>query len=114
MPHRANAEILVVDDDPLTRQLLVRSICGSGLQCIEAASGIEAWQRVHERVPALLLLDFLFALLLALLGKGDLLLQGLSDDKIAQHERSHRRLCARRRQHRRRWFYPLDLLCGRP
>ena len=58
MPHRANAEILVVDDDPLSRQLLMRSICGDGLQCAEAVSGMEAWKRVHEKVPALLLLDF--------------------------------------------------------
>jgi sigma-B regulation protein RsbU (phosphoserine phosphatase) len=58
MPHRANAEVLVVDDDPLTRQLLMRSVCGDGLQCAEAVGGMEAWERMHEKVPALLLLDF--------------------------------------------------------
>jgi DNA-binding response OmpR family regulator len=58
MPHRANAEILVVDDDPLTRRLLTRSICGGGFQCAEACDGNEAWDCIKKKLPTLLLLDF--------------------------------------------------------
>lgn len=58
MPHRANAEILVVDDDPLTRELLRKTICASGLACAEVADGQEAWTRIHQNPPALLLLDY--------------------------------------------------------
>jgi sigma-B regulation protein RsbU (phosphoserine phosphatase) len=58
MPHRADAEILVVDDDPLTRQMLIRSIGSSGYQYAEAVGGLDAWQRVHAKEFSLLLLDF--------------------------------------------------------
>lgn len=58
MPHRANAEILIIDDDPLTRELLRKTICASGLVCAEAVDGLQAWQRIHENPPALLLLDY--------------------------------------------------------
>ncbi len=58
MPHRANAEILIIDDDPLTRELLRKTICGTGLVCAEVADGLEAWERIHEKPPSLLLLDY--------------------------------------------------------
>lgn len=58
MPHRANAEILIIDDDPLTRELLRKTICASGLACAEVADGSEAWTRIHRNPPALLLLDY--------------------------------------------------------
>ncbi len=58
MPHKADAEILVVDDDPVSRDLLMRMVCGGGLKCAEANGGMEAWQRVRAKQPDLLLLDF--------------------------------------------------------
>ncbi|MEY2546429.1 MAG: phosphoserine phosphatase RsbU/P [Verrucomicrobiota bacterium] len=58
MPHRANAEILIIDDDPLTRELLRKTICATGLACAEVADGMEAWQAIHEKPPSLLLLDY--------------------------------------------------------
>src|SRR5437764_546486 len=58
MPHRRDAEILVVDDDPLTRQVLSATICASGFKCAEATSAAEAWEIVHQREIALLLLDY--------------------------------------------------------
>lgn len=47
-----------MDDDPVTRELLTRVICGGGLKCEQAASGSEAWERVHQKAPSLLLLDY--------------------------------------------------------
>ncbi|MDQ2824461.1 MAG: SpoIIE family protein phosphatase [Verrucomicrobiota bacterium] len=51
-------EILVVDDDRLTRQLLLRTLSSAGYACSESESGEEAWERVHAKQPLLLLLDF--------------------------------------------------------
>jgi sigma-B regulation protein RsbU (phosphoserine phosphatase) len=50
--------ILVADDDPMSRRLLVRTLAGAGFVCDEAGDGIEALRQVHEHVPSLLLLDF--------------------------------------------------------
>jgi sigma-B regulation protein RsbU (phosphoserine phosphatase) len=58
MPHRAEAEILVVDDDALTRKMLVRSLTAAGYLCREAGSGSEAWELIHTSLPSLLLLDY--------------------------------------------------------
>lgn len=58
MPHRANAEILIIDDDPLTRELLRKTISASGLACEEVADGNQAWARIHRKPPSLLLLDY--------------------------------------------------------
>jgi sigma-B regulation protein RsbU (phosphoserine phosphatase) len=58
MPHRANAEILIVDDDAVTRELLARVICGGGLKCEQVSSAEEAWKRMQAKAPSLLLLDY--------------------------------------------------------
>src|SRR2546421_9042417 len=58
MSNETKSEILVVDDDPLSRQLLMRAVCSGGWKCAEAAGGLEAWQVVREKPPSLLLLDF--------------------------------------------------------
>lgn len=58
MPHKAEAEILVVDDDAMTRKMLVHSLTAAGYRCREASGGTEAWEMVHTKQPALLLLDF--------------------------------------------------------
>ncbi len=51
-------QILVVDDDALSRRLLVRSLTNAGFACRESADGIDALQTLHDDLPSLLLLDF--------------------------------------------------------
>lgn len=51
-------EILVADDDPTSRRLLVRTLSNAGFQCQESADGLETLRLVESRVPCLLLLDF--------------------------------------------------------
>ena len=58
MQKNSDAEILVVDDDRLTRKLLVRTLSGEGYTCVESESGTDAWERLHAGQPALVLLDF--------------------------------------------------------
>jgi sigma-B regulation protein RsbU (phosphoserine phosphatase) len=58
MQKNSDAEILVVDDDRLTRKLLVRTLSGEGYTCVESESGTDAWERLHAGEPALVLLDF--------------------------------------------------------
>jgi len=50
--------ILVVDDDSVTRRLLVRTLTGAGYACRESESGADALARVRNEAPALLLLDY--------------------------------------------------------
>ena len=57
MQKNSDAEILVVDDDRLTRKLLVRTLASEGYTCAESESGTDAWERVHASQPALVLLD---------------------------------------------------------
>jgi phosphoserine phosphatase RsbU/P len=57
MHQKTAEEILVVDDDPLTRTLLVQNLSSAGYYCREAQNGGEAWTQVHARQPALVLLD---------------------------------------------------------
>ncbi|MFC0203654.1 response regulator transcription factor [Novosphingobium soli] len=49
--------ILVVDDDPHIRQLLVFAFGKAGLETIEAGDGEEALARVEQRCPDLVVLD---------------------------------------------------------
>jgi two-component system, OmpR family, response regulator len=49
--------ILIVDDDPHIRQLLVFAFGKAGVDTIEAADGEEALQQVQRRSPDLVLLD---------------------------------------------------------
>jgi phosphoserine phosphatase RsbU/P len=49
--------ILVIDDDRVTRRMLMRALGESGYSCREAASGLEALALLHEDAPELLLLD---------------------------------------------------------
>jgi phosphoserine phosphatase RsbU/P len=57
MPQNSDGEILVVDDDALTRKILVRTLTAAGYQCGESESGLAAWDQVHRKQPSLLLLD---------------------------------------------------------
>lgn len=58
MPPKSSDTILVVDDDALTRRMLVRSLTENGYACQESENGEDAWERVHGEQPSLLLLDF--------------------------------------------------------
>ena len=51
-------EILVADDDPTSRRLLVRTLSNAGFQCQESSDGLETLRLVASHVPCLLLLDF--------------------------------------------------------
>src|SRR5437868_3300486 len=50
--------ILVVDDDSVTRRLLVRTLTAAGYDCQESESGADTLVRVRNEAPALLLLDY--------------------------------------------------------
>src|ERR1700736_1901938 len=57
MQQRPDGEILVVDDDQLTRKMLVRSLSSAGYQCRESENGTTAWEQLHSSPPSLILLD---------------------------------------------------------
>lgn len=58
MPDRNAEPILIVDDDALSRRLLVRTLSQAGFTCSEAPDGPTALALLQENAPALLLLDF--------------------------------------------------------
>ncbi len=51
-------EILVVDDDSMSRRLLARTLSSAGFTTREATDGTDALKQLHAQLPALLLLDF--------------------------------------------------------
>jgi CheY-like chemotaxis protein len=53
------AQVLVVDDDPKTRDLLRRTLRKAGWSVAEAANGCEALKSLERARPALILLDLL-------------------------------------------------------
>ena len=57
MQQRPDGDILVVDDDPLTRKLVVRTLSAGGYDCTEAENGLVAWEKMHAHRPSLVLLD---------------------------------------------------------
>src|SRR6266480_6792602 len=54
-PH---AEILVVDDDAMSRRLLAQLLMAAGFKCLVCKDGSEALEIIHAKPPSLLLLDF--------------------------------------------------------
>src|SRR6266446_2014116 len=58
MSDRSHAEILVVDDDALSRKLLAQLLTAAGYKCRVCKDGSEALEIIHARLPSLLLLDF--------------------------------------------------------
>jgi phosphoserine phosphatase RsbU/P len=58
MPQKSGDTILVIDDDALSRRMLVRSLSEGGYTCQESESGEDAWERMQAEQPSLLLLDF--------------------------------------------------------
>jgi DNA-binding response OmpR family regulator len=55
----AGGEILVVEDDATTRELLTRSLAKEGWKVREAENGRSGLERVAESVPSLVLLDLM-------------------------------------------------------
>jgi sigma-B regulation protein RsbU (phosphoserine phosphatase) len=51
-------QILIVDDDPLSRKILVRALLQAGYVCRESSDGMDALRLVRADPPSLLLLDF--------------------------------------------------------
>ena len=58
MSKTSRAQILVVDDDPVSRKILARLLASAGYECFECEDGTEALALVHAKQPSLLLLDF--------------------------------------------------------
>lgn len=54
----APLQILIVDDDALSRRLLTRSLDGLGFETIDCRDGMEALQILENSGPALLVLDY--------------------------------------------------------
>ncbi len=49
--------VLVIDDDRVSRRMLMRALGEAGYDCRETASGLEALVLLHQEMPTLLLLD---------------------------------------------------------
>lgn len=58
MAANSHAEILVVDDDSMSRRVLMRLLGAAGYDCRVSKDGIEALDSIHAKPPSLLLLDF--------------------------------------------------------
>jgi sigma-B regulation protein RsbU (phosphoserine phosphatase) len=58
MSNNSRAKILVVDDDAMSRKILVRLLASAGYEARECEDGAEALQIIHTKQPSLLLLDF--------------------------------------------------------
>jgi len=58
MHDNSHAEILVVDDDAMSRRVLAQLLSGAGYNCRVSNDGSEALETIHARPPSLLLLDF--------------------------------------------------------
>ena len=57
--HRRDLPVLVVDDDPVVRDLLRRQLEAEGYRVSEAADGRAALARLREAVPGVILLDLM-------------------------------------------------------
>ena len=58
MANNTPAQILVVDDDAMSRRILVQLLASVGYECRESEDGAKALQIMHAKQPSLLLLDF--------------------------------------------------------
>ena len=58
MRDNSHAEILVVDDDAMSRRVLAQLLSAAGYNCRVSNDGSEALEAIHARPPSLLLLDF--------------------------------------------------------
>ena len=58
MDNNSHAEILVVDDDAMSRRVLGQLLSAAGYNCRVCKDGAEALDTIHEKPPSVLLLDF--------------------------------------------------------
>jgi phosphoserine phosphatase RsbU/P len=58
MHDNSHAEILVVDDDAMSRRVLAQLLNAAGYNCRVSKDGSEALNTIHARPPSVLLLDF--------------------------------------------------------
>jgi sigma-B regulation protein RsbU (phosphoserine phosphatase) len=58
MHENSHAEILVVDDDAMSRRVLAQLLSAAGYNCRVCEDGSEALDAIQERPPSVLLLDF--------------------------------------------------------
>jgi phosphoserine phosphatase RsbU/P len=58
MSENSRAEILVADDDAMSRRVLAQLLSAAGYNCRVSNDGSEALETIHGRPPSLLLLDF--------------------------------------------------------
>jgi phosphoserine phosphatase RsbU/P len=56
--NNSNAQILIVDDDSLSRKVLAQVLTSAGYNCQMCEDGAEALEVIHDSPPSLLLLDF--------------------------------------------------------
>ncbi|MGH7645988.1 MAG: response regulator, partial [Gemmatimonadales bacterium] len=57
--HRRDLPVLIVDDDPVVRDLLRRLLEGEGYRVVEADNGRAALERLREVLPGVILLDLM-------------------------------------------------------
>ena len=69
------AEILVVDDERISRAILVRALQNAGFRCRQSSDGEEALRLIAESLPALVLLDYA--------------MPGLNGAEVCQRLRAH-------------------------
>ncbi|ACM92445.1 response regulator DrrA [Nautilia profundicola AmH] len=53
----SNKKVLVVDDDPINRKLIVKILSKKGFEAIEAGNGVEAFTALENNDVDLILLD---------------------------------------------------------
>ena len=58
MQDNSHPEILVVDDDAMSRRVLAQLLSVAGYNCRVSNDGSEALEAIHAHPPSLLLLDF--------------------------------------------------------
>lgn len=58
MPDNSRVEILIVDDDAVSRKILSRLLTAAGYHCSQCEDGAKALEMIHARPPKLLLLDY--------------------------------------------------------
>ena len=58
MHDNSHAEILVVDDDAMSRRVLAQLLSAAGYNCRICKDGSEALDAIQDRPPSVLLLDF--------------------------------------------------------
>jgi sigma-B regulation protein RsbU (phosphoserine phosphatase) len=58
MANNSHAEILIVDDDALSRKILAQVLTSNGYNCQVCGDGAQALEIIHAKPPSLLLLDF--------------------------------------------------------